>query len=218
MTLDNPTRLWLQHFLDENSKLIDSCDFKSVYDKIYGQSWVPVLTSVLLESDINPLIYLDSVPSRYALDTDIQSVTIPSSIKKIESSAFSKCEKLQFVKILPGVEVLEENCFYRCDSLVTIDLPETVTSIKERAFCVSGLQSIRFPRSLREIGTQAFSGCYNLKEVYIPKNIKTIENFAFWRCKNLTIYYEGSEEDWNNVCTPAWCYWSQTKVVFNYKM
>ena len=36
-----------------------------------------------------------------------------------------------------------------------------------------------------EIGKQAFSGCDNLREIQLPKELKRIEKEAFKKCKKL---------------------------------
>ena len=47
-----------------------------------------------------------------------------------------------------------------------IVIPEGVTRIAEYVFCRDDIVSVTLPESITEIGDYAFSGCYNLKEVY----------------------------------------------------
>ena len=45
-----------------------------------------------------------------------------------------------------------------------------------------------------------FKGCVNLKSVVLPKSLKNIGEDAFKNCPSLNeIYYEGSESDWKNI-------------------
>ena len=91
---------------------------------------------------------------------DIETVTIPSFIKKIFSFAFESCEKLLKVEIPDDSE------------LQTID---------ELAFFFSSIESFTIPPHLTSIGKSAFSGCNYLKHIEIPtnSNLKTIEKEAF---------------------------------------
>ena len=54
--------------------------------------------------------------------------------------------------------------------------------------------------NIEEIPDEAFSGCVRLERITIPKNIKRIGKEVFEDCRKLKdIYYEGTEEEWNNV-------------------
>jgi hypothetical protein len=55
-------------------------------------------------------------------------------------------------------------------------------------------------KSFSEIANYGFANCYNLKTLYIPKSIKKIEHHAFLECNSdLKVYYEGTEEEWNQI-------------------
>ena len=50
------------------------------------------------------------------------------------------------------------------------------------------------------ISAYMFRECENLRQVYIPKSIKIIEENAFYGCNNIeTVYYEGTEEEWDSI-------------------
>jgi len=73
-------------------------------------------------------------------------------------------------------------------NLTSIDLPESVRKIDEKAFkdCVN-LTSIVIPDSVTEIGASAFSGCTNLTSIIIPNSVKEIGEDAFKGCANLNV-------------------------------
>ena len=54
------------------------------------------------------------------------------------------------------------------------------------------------------IGVNAFSGCKNLKEIFIPKSVGRIENGAFNGCTSLKIYAESkcTKENWGSRWNP----------------
>ena len=56
-------------------------------------------------------------------------------------------------------------------------------------FCsCSSLTSIIIPDSVTSIGNKAFYGCTNLTSITIPKSVTSIGDYTFTDCNNLTIY------------------------------
>ena len=79
-------------------------------------------------------------------NTFVTSITIPSSVTSIGSSAFTGCT-----------------------GLTSITIPNSVTSIGESAFSYcTGLTSMNIPDSVTSIGDGAFSGCTGLTGVTMP--------------------------------------------------
>jgi len=134
--------------------------------------------------------------------TNIKSVRIPASVKKIRTSAFASC-KLKEVHIesleawcqttfLEGLNAFTYNPvayadLYLNDELVTdLEIPTGVTTIPERAFygCQS-LKSVTIPESVREIGNHAFSCCGNLKTIKLPDHLQSIGFMTFRECHKL---------------------------------
>ena len=76
--------------------------------------------------------------------------------------------------------------FDDCTSLTSITIPDSVTTIGERAFrgC-SCLTSVTIPNSVMTIGNSAFSHCSSLTSITIPDSVTKIGCMAFYRCKNL---------------------------------
>lgn len=94
---------------------------------------------------------------------DIEKVTIPSFIKKIDAFSFS------------------------LSSIKSIEIPQHVTDICENAFqfCVN-LQKVTFqPNSeLRKIGKNAFH-IVSIRSISIPKHVIKIEKNCFYQCDSL---------------------------------
>jgi len=62
-----------------------------------------------------------------------------------------------------------------------------VTSIASEAFKnATALTTVRVGWGVEEIGSYAFSGCSNLKYVYLPSSTKRIYNCAFQNCISMT--------------------------------
>jgi len=66
--------------------------------------------------------------------TMIKYVTIPDSVRVIESYAFRNCKGLVFVKLGNNVEMIGASCFSDCIGLTSMEIPETVIAIAESAF------------------------------------------------------------------------------------
>ena len=119
-------------------------------------------------------------------------MTIPKSVITIGRRAFYDCESLSSVNMESGVNIIGEEAFHGCSNLTNITIPETVTNIEKRAFfnCES-LSIEEIPSGVNTIGEEAFHGCSNLSSVSIKA--KNIENFAFSGCKNLKRVFIGKD-------------------------
>lgn len=54
------------------------------------------------------------------------------------------------------------------------------------------------PNHIKQIKASAFYECRYLEELYIPKSVIYLGDDCFLHCRNLTIKYEGSREEWGN--------------------
>ena len=61
-------------------------------------------------------------------------------------------------------------------------VPEGVTTIADRAFAGTEIESIIIPNSVTHIGKEAFDFCPNLKSVVLPDTLTTIEEGVFSQC------------------------------------
>lgn len=77
-------------------------------------------------------------------------------------------------------------CKYQnCINLTSIEIPNSVTSIKEYAFLLClNLTSVNIPESVKNIGYFAFNGC-SLTTVTIPNSVTSIGFSAFGSCLRL---------------------------------
>jgi len=81
--------------------------------------------------------------------------------------------------------VIDKNAKKGCETLVSITIPNSVTSIGDGAFAISGLTSITIPNSVTSIGNGAFGQCV-ITSITIPNSVTSIGDAAFFECKNLT--------------------------------
>lgn len=111
---------------------------------------------------------------------------IPSSVKRIESGAFSMCMNLADIILPSGLESIGQSSFVFC-SIESINIPDGVISIGNAAFnlCYK-LTDVILPASVTSIGNFAFQGCSSLNSINLPEGIDSIGDRAFYNCRSLT--------------------------------
>lgn len=158
---------------------------------------------------------LQSIPVWFlASSPHVTSISIPKSVKIIESAAFD-ASSLQAIYIPDGSQLttIRERSFGNCPNLEkvvfegscalqtigsyafqalpklsSIQLPPSVATIKSGAFegC-SALKEVTFPSNsvIKTIGSGAFADC-GIEKISIPESVQTIEKEAFRNCTALT--------------------------------
>lgn len=71
-------------------------------------------------------------------NSQIKNVIIPSSVKKIGSESFCRCENLEELNLPEGLERIEWRALYLCYKIKTIVVPSSVTFIDGEAFRLMG--------------------------------------------------------------------------------
>lgn len=133
---------------------------------------------------------------------EIKTVTIPETVKKIESGAFQYCENLENITLPYGLEVIEKYAFYGCGKLRNFVMPDTIKEIQKNAFkgirfdesvynadksvlfihkdtCRS--DTIRLPDSVKRIFSGAFTGKV-FDEIILHEGIEQVDCEAFSDC------------------------------------
>ncbi len=133
-------------------------------------------------------------------EPNIKSVTIPSSVKSIGSSAFSDCTKLESVYItdvaawcsidfendFSNPVYYAKNLYIDGELVEDLVIPDGVKTVPVFAFSGTTLSSIIIPDSVTNIGRYAFSYCTSLTSIKIPDSVTNISDSAFSGCTNLT--------------------------------
>ena len=148
----------------------------------------------------------------------LRQIDIPEGVKSIGNEAFNCCNTLQQINIPKSVMSIESGVFSGCHNLSRIDnhsphfkvvhdtlydagmtrlivcfsskavftIPKSVTNIGSNAFSYcSSLQHIDIPKGVKSIGNEAFRGCSALQQIIIPEGVKNIGWETFWGCNSL---------------------------------
>ena len=99
--------------------------------------------------------------SGFAYCSNLKSVSLPDSVKKIGQSAFDGCIMLNSITLPNKLTHIGNSAFQNCDKLKRIDIPNTVESIE----------------------MMAFFNCKNLEDINIPEQVKFIGSYAFSKTK-----------------------------------
>ena len=117
-------------------------------------------------------------------------MTIPNSVTRIGSTAFSECSGLTSIVLPDSLTYIPRGLVGNCRNLTAVTIPSTVTRIGAVAFTgCSSLTEITIPDKVTYIGELAFFNCTGLTEITIPSTVDTIGYGAFEQCNNLNIIY-----------------------------
>lgn len=110
-------------------------------------------------------------------------------------------------------KIIPDACFSH-SNLQAVDLPLNTTKIGISAFFFSEkLEKVSIPDACRKIGSRAFGVC-SLISVDIPKNISSIDEFAFDRCYKLTSINVAQENYWYASVDGMLCDKKKEKLIY----
>ena len=120
---------------------------------------------------------------------NLKSIVFPDCVKSIGNSAFSGCSELTSFKIPKNVTSIGESAFRDCRNLEFVDMSEVenIDRIWRYAFYnCNKLNSLSFPKSLKDIGNFSFAGCTSLTCIDLPNDLEGIGEWAFNGCSSIT--------------------------------
>ena len=141
-------------------------------------------TNITIPDKING-IEVASINERCFKNSNIESVTLPSSVTSIEQQAFYGCDNLKSIN-LSNVKFIGTEAFTNCPSLTdNIDL-SSVEMISERGLAGTYFKTMNLPKCT-DIRDSAFEDCTMQKIVL--NNAKNLGSNVFKNCKNLEMIY-----------------------------
>ena len=184
----------------------DQSSDKSVY-KDYTSVTVPA--SVTYNNYTYPVTSIGT--SAFEGLTNLQSVTLPTSVTTIGTDAFYGCTKLGSVNLEEGLTTINLRAFYNCH-LTEITIPSTVTSIGNAAFKGNPTTTIVWKPADCSIGSNDSAPFYStnsqvtsftfadgvevvpayickdmslLDTIVLPASVNRLGQYAFMNCTNL---------------------------------
>ena len=118
----------------------------------------------------------------------LTSVTIPDSVEKIGSSAFSDCTELKTYNLPANLKSIGAQAFIRSGITGAVNIPNTVTDIGEAAFSATDITSATLPNNIEKVAPSLFAGCSKLASITLPDSITIIDTKAFYGCEALTAF------------------------------
>lgn len=153
------------------------------------------LTEIMIPDSVIAIGY-----GAFSFCSSLLNVTLPSDITSLADSTFQNCSSLTNITIPDSVTTIGMEVFLGCSSLTSVKLPDSLTSMDYGAFrdC-SALTDITLPEGIIEISDNTFKNCVKLSSIIIPKSVTTIGSWAFSYTALKTIYFDGTEEEWNGI-------------------
>jgi len=143
--------------------------------------------------------------------TNLQSVSLPSSITSIGTYAFEGCTSLKEVNLPEGITTINQRAFYNCN-LDTIVIPRSLAGMGNKTFYANPLKSITWNADSCEVGTGEDSPFYStnsqitsftfgedvkmvpayicykmtkLDTIVLPPSVRRLGEHAFYGCSAL---------------------------------
>ena len=99
---------------------------------------------------------LEKIGNYWFWGSEIESVTVPGSVREIGTEAFCNCKNLGRV-VFAEDSVLER--------------------VEARCFSGSGIKELTLPNTLKRIGNDSFRGCSSLKALHVEDRCEAV---LFW--------------------------------------
>ena len=132
--------------------------------------------------------------------TNLVSVTVPEGITEIPEYGFSNCDELCKIQLPITLNKINAYAFYSCDYLIYLDIPNNVTKIENHAFMYcDSMQFAKIPSKIECLEPYVFSNCSKLSSITIYSSLKLISDNAFRNVSLKNIYYEGTDEQFQNI-------------------
>ena len=154
---------------------------------------------ILYDIEQHPNLYIDTYA--FAGCNKLDSIELPSSTRRLYSSAFYGCRNLKSVTFPSTIYHIDSSAFSDCINLTSFDVyssPGTsnysvnsglLFSEGALALVPPALKSLELPGDYSiasySIGERAFSSCDSLQSVTIPYKVISINDYAFQNCTML---------------------------------
>ncbi len=160
---------WMKMYVNVNQKF-DKYEIKTIGDFVYRE-------------------YSDHIEI-YSYSGNSETIEIPSEIDGCPVTVIGawtfKDNKAVHNFVLPDtITEIQQSAFEGCSNIGEIKFPENLKIIGELAFNDTGLEKVRIPDSVTEIGSSAFSNSRSLLEAVLPEKNVELGSGIFGNCQIL---------------------------------
>ena len=117
--------------------------------------------------------------------SDIASVEMPNTVKRLGVHAFADCKNLKNVTLSSSLTLIPMGAFSGCEALEELQVPASVKKIADLAFEASGLKEMELPMGVEMVGAGAFFNCQQLEKLAFPNSLKRLGVCCFLYCNQL---------------------------------
>ena len=127
---------------------------------------------IQLPTEIRPLTAMETLTFASG-NEEVLTIEEGALIPKRTGSAAVTAYCLGLEDFIFSVDITDDSCSYAV-------IPQSVLSIESEAFFgAAGITHAVLPDGLKKMGPHAFDACENLKTIFIPASVKTIEENSF---------------------------------------
>ena len=197
----------LKYDIKEGEKTLNMKDLRKI--KNLGTLSIPSTITEIIEDDYDisenlQCIIGDPKWLAYFPAYQITTFIVPSFVKKIDETNFKDCEKLEYIQFKGKIELEGKKCrnlenvlTFKCfkgiigasqdlkESKKIIEIDECQQIEKKSFKNWIGIEYLFLPKNLKRIESYAFYGCKNLYELEIPESVEYIDITSFEGCTNL---------------------------------
>lgn len=127
---------------------------------------------------------LETIKESAFLASSIESVILPKSVSYIGPYAFSECFEVEKLTLPSGIKKINKAAFKGID-VETLKIPSKVTYIDKEAFADSGIETLELSKSVKNIKAGAFRNCQDLEVVKIGESSASGLGAAFKECTEI---------------------------------
>lgn len=171
-------------------RIVLKCDTVSIHGGVFfGTKWFdnfpdgPVIIGRVLYR------YKGDIPSSYIVPDTIVKIAgeaFANQIVPMHGIRFPRNNYLTSIDIPESVTWIGDKAFYYCDELSSVTIRGNISRIENGTFtCCVMLSSFTIPESVRYIGAGAFCET-GLSSIILPPNLEKIDTLAFGYCDSLS--------------------------------
>ena len=129
--------------------------------------------------------YLVEIGEEAFRGSDIASVEMPNTVKRLGVHAFADCKNLKNVTLSSSLTLIPMGAFSGCEALEELQVPASVRKVADLAFEASGLKEMELPMGVESVGAGAFFNCQQLEKLAFPNSLKRLGVCSFLYCNKL---------------------------------